>query len=150
MLKFISCEEQSVIAKMLLPTTLLQGGAEAHVGTAQRLQRRPSKKARLSRVCGTGMSEEAWQSGEERGQLTCVEERVWLTTSQERPPRESGLGNSAVMGGEENRGQVWTSGIQEKEYSRRGGCRFHTCSCKGHGVICRMFFILFFKNLHSF
>lgn len=91
---------------MLLPTTLLQRGAEAHVGNAQRLQRRPSKKARLSRVCGTVMSEEAWQSGEERGQLTCGEERAWLTTSQERTPRQSGLGNSAVMGGEENRGQV--------------------------------------------
>lgn len=90
---------KSIIAKMLLPTTLLQGGAEAHVGNAQRLQRRPSKKARLSRVCGTVMSEKAWQSGEERGQLTCGEERAWLTTSQERTPRQSGLGNSAVMGG---------------------------------------------------
>lgn len=80
----------------------------------------------------------------------CGEERTWLTTSQERTPRQRGLGNSAVMGREENGGQVWASGIQEKEYSGRGGCRFHICSCEGHRVICRMFFILFFKNLHSF
>lgn len=108
-LKFISREEQSTIGRMLLPTTLPQGGAEAHVRNAQRLQRRPSKKARLSRVCGIVMSEEAWQPGEERGQLTCV-----VMTSQERTPRQSGLGNSAVMGREDNGGQAWPSGIQKK------------------------------------
>lgn len=54
---------------MLLPATLPQGGAEAHVRNTQRLQRRPSKKAKLSGVCGTVMSEGAWQPGEEREQL---------------------------------------------------------------------------------
>lgn len=42
-LQVISSEEQSTITMVHLPTTLPQGGAEADVGNAQKLQRRPSK-----------------------------------------------------------------------------------------------------------
>lgn len=63
-----------------------------------------SKRARLVRVCGTVTSEEAWQPGGERGQLTCAEERAWLTTSQARTSGNSGL-ETEIHGWREENGE---------------------------------------------